>query len=138
MKKEKVKQLYRLLEEMLSNAPREEDCSDLENEIYADCQNLKESLARYRGAEDTADCSSEAVNEVFSECMDGTLKAYAFRNEKGHGIQVDYIPGPTEHHEFAFIKTSVMQIENGVILTRFEDNYGYGKEVVMGMEYPRK
>lgn len=47
MKNDDYKRLRSLLfeiEQILLNAPEEDECTDEENEVYADMQNLKESL----------------------------------------------------------------------------------------------
>ena len=46
---EKIKNLNKTLIEFLTAAPAEEDCSELENQIYADMQNLQESITEYLG-----------------------------------------------------------------------------------------
>ena len=49
MKNNDYKRLRSLLfeiEQVLLNAPEEDECTDEENEIYADMQNLKESLEK--------------------------------------------------------------------------------------------
>lgn len=42
----KLSELYKLVKSVLMEAPDEDDCTDEENEVYADCQNLKENLER--------------------------------------------------------------------------------------------
>lgn len=49
MKNDDYKRLHWLLfeiKQVLSNAPEEDECTDEENEVYADMQNLKESLEK--------------------------------------------------------------------------------------------
>lgn len=41
---EKFKELYNLVMTILMDAPEEDECTDEENEVYAECQNLKEAL----------------------------------------------------------------------------------------------
>lgn len=41
---EKFKELYNLVMTILMDAPEEDECTDEENEVYAECQNLKETL----------------------------------------------------------------------------------------------
>lgn len=40
----KLSELYEMVKLVLAEAPNENDYTDEENEVYADCQNLKESL----------------------------------------------------------------------------------------------
>lgn len=137
-KKKKMDRLYQLLEEVLSDVPDEDDCSDDENEFYADCQNLKESICQLTesdGDDDIDGCDAGFVETIESACREGILKAYTFKEETRRGIRVDYVNERTDSPEFAYTSVSVMQIENGVILARLQDNYGFGKNIVMGMEH---
>lgn len=45
--KEQLKFILYKLEEILENAPMEEDCNDIENDMFADMQNLVESINAY-------------------------------------------------------------------------------------------
>lgn len=47
MNNEELKILKNILENILITAPLEEKCTDEENEIYADMQNLQESITEY-------------------------------------------------------------------------------------------
>lgn len=44
---EKFNELLNKLEELLDNAPEEFECTEAENNLYSDMQNLKESLESY-------------------------------------------------------------------------------------------
>lgn len=44
LQNERFKKIYNLIDEALANAKSEDDCTDEENEVYADMQNLKESM----------------------------------------------------------------------------------------------
>ena len=52
MEREKLIELKNLLDEFLSNAPSEDECSDFENDLYADMQNLFEDLENIEGLEE--------------------------------------------------------------------------------------
>ena len=52
MNNEELKNLKKLLENILAVAPDEDDCTDEENEIYADMQNLQESVTEYLAEEE--------------------------------------------------------------------------------------
>ena len=41
---DKLKELYDLVVDVLKDAPNEDECTDEENEVYAECQNLKEAI----------------------------------------------------------------------------------------------
>ena len=45
--KDNLKSLVWKLQDILENAPREEDCTDKENTMYADMTNLVESINEY-------------------------------------------------------------------------------------------
>lgn len=45
----KFNELLNKLEEILDNAPEEFECTDKENDLYADMENLKENLENYIG-----------------------------------------------------------------------------------------
>lgn len=47
MNNEELKNLKNILENILIIAPSEEKCTDEENELYADMQNLQESITEY-------------------------------------------------------------------------------------------
>lgn len=42
--REKINELYNNLCDLLDNAPDEDQCTDEENEMYADMANLKDSI----------------------------------------------------------------------------------------------
>lgn len=44
MNDNKLKELYSMVVDILIDAPEEDECTDEENEVYAECQNLKEAL----------------------------------------------------------------------------------------------
>ena len=50
--KDDLRKLVWRLQEILENAPCEEYCGDLENEMYADMQNLLESTQNYLESEE--------------------------------------------------------------------------------------
>ena len=95
MKNDDYKRLRSLLfeiEQILLNAPEEDECTDEENEVYADMQNLKESLENifrrcmnkkynirytetYMGIYEVEAESSEQAKEKFMEdMMNGKLE----------------------------------------------------------------
>jgi hypothetical protein len=45
--KEKLSELHKLLDEILENAKEEDECTDVENDMLANMQNLKESICYY-------------------------------------------------------------------------------------------
>lgn len=47
MNNEGLKNLKNILKNILITAPSEEKCTDEENELYADMQNLQESITEY-------------------------------------------------------------------------------------------
>ena len=47
MNNEELKNLKNILENILITAPLEEKCTDEENKLYADMQNLQESITEY-------------------------------------------------------------------------------------------
>lgn len=47
MNNEELKKLKNILANILVTAPSEEKCTDEENELYADMQNLQESITEY-------------------------------------------------------------------------------------------
>lgn len=47
-----LKNIVWRLQEILENAPCEEDCGKLENEVYADMQNLITSIETYMESEE--------------------------------------------------------------------------------------
>lgn len=42
-----IEEIHKMITETLTNAPDENSCSNTENEMYADMQNLKESIEAY-------------------------------------------------------------------------------------------
>lgn len=48
----RIEEIKSLLVMALANATDEEKCSDLENDMYADMQNLKESISYYLESEE--------------------------------------------------------------------------------------
>lgn len=46
--KERLEELYLAVNNVIDDMPEEDECSDEENEVFAECMNLKEALERLK------------------------------------------------------------------------------------------
>lgn len=56
-----------LLYAALAHAPEEEDCTDAENEMYADMQNLRESIERWEESKIEDDRYCASIKDISSD-----------------------------------------------------------------------
>ena len=99
MKNDDYKRLRSLLfeiEQILLNAPEEDECTDEENEVYADMQNLKESLENILRR-----CMNKKYNIRYTETYMGIYEVEAESSEQAkekfmEDMMMGKLDGPDE------------------------------------------
>ena len=111
---EELNKIYENLKDMLDFAPAEEDCSDEENEIFADMQNLIESIKCYKNTDKNIDKNKKLNYEEIKELNN---KMQDIKNEYWKSIVVGFIENVMEvgDYDYNISENEIEKVANEIL-----------------------
>lgn len=111
---EELNKIYENLKDMLDFAPAEEDCNDEENEIFADMQNLIESIKCYKNTDKNIDKNKKLNYEEIKELNN---KMQDIKNEYWKSIVVGFIENVMEigDYDYNISENEIEKVANEIL-----------------------